>query len=283
VVEWRAQGEDAREAGDFARCEELYRSSAAQTKGWEQASDLYLAARCAVRANRTDDGLRLVAEALEAQPGIFPLVVGRRDLALLHESPAWAALIEKQGPRFVEHERKTNSELKRLFEEDQADRHELRTDAPFFSWLDARDRARQARVEQILASGRLMAPEDFYHAALVLQHAHGLESYRRAHDLCMRALAIDPTYGLARRLAAAATDRYLTNARRPQRFGTQSHNHNGRWELFPVDPQVSDAERASWGLPSLATQRANVEAMNRSVMTPPSAAPPSSSAAPSQR
>src|SRR5512143_4137918 len=53
VVESRAQGEGAYDSRDFARCEALFSSSASQTTGWERATDLFDAARCAARADRT--------------------------------------------------------------------------------------------------------------------------------------------------------------------------------------------------------------------------------------
>jgi hypothetical protein len=142
-----------------------------------------------------------------------------------------------------------NRRLRELFEQDQVDRAggRLRPGA------DERDDRRRAEVETLLAGGAAAAPEDWYHAAMVFQHGSGRDHYRRAHELARRAAELGHQPG--RWLAAAAEDRWLMAAGRPQRYGTQYRTQGGRWVLWPVDPVTTDAERAAWDVPPLAEAR----------------------------
>jgi RimJ/RimL family protein N-acetyltransferase len=142
--------------------------------------------------------------------------------------------------------------LRRLYEEDQADRrHGLHPDA------QARDERRRRQVEALVAAGTLACAEDSFHAAMVLQHGSEREHYRRAHELAMRAVELGSEAG--RWLAAATLDRWLMAGGLPQRFGTQFRSEGGRWVLWTVDPATSDAERAEWSVPPLAEALRRVE------------------------
>ena len=55
--------------------------------------------------------------------------------------------------------------------------------------------------------------------------------------------AIELGYEPARWLAAAAYDRWLSDAGLPQKFGTQYRSEGGRWILLPVDSSTTDEER----------------------------------------
>jgi hypothetical protein len=139
-----------------------------------------------------------------------------------------------------------NQELGALFDEDQADRRgELPAD------LDERDQRRRRRVEQLLAEGTVVDPDELFCAAMVLQHGADRPCYLRAHELARRAAELGSTRP-ARWLAAAAYDRWLMAAGLPQRYGTQYRFASGRWVLHEVDPATSDEERARWDVPSLA-------------------------------
>ena len=63
-----------------------------------------------------------------------------------------------------------NKELRRMYNEDQGDRsaHDART----IDWavVAPRDRARRDRVRAILAEGRLVTANDYYHAGMIFQH-----------------------------------------------------------------------------------------------------------------
>jgi hypothetical protein len=95
----------------------------------------------------------------------------------------------------------------------------------------------------LLDAGAAAAAEDYHHAAMVLHHGDRRDHHRRAHELARRAAELGHRPG--RWLAAG----------RPQRYGTQYRTQGDRWELWPVDPATTDAERAAWDVPPLAAAR----------------------------
>src|SRR5262245_21169525 len=60
-----------------------------------------------------------------------------------------------------------NAELKRLHDEDQADRESDNID---WRVVGPRDEARLKRVKELFAANALRTANDYYHAAMVLQH-----------------------------------------------------------------------------------------------------------------
>lgn len=144
-----------------------------------------------------------------------------------------------------------NEELRELYQQDQEDR---RSGRPWSETLE-RDRARRRRAEDLLATGTLRDAEDYCRAAMLFQHGETLEEYWRAHELAKQAVALGSTN--ARWLVAATYDRWLMGQGKPQRYGTQSHRRSADqpWELWPIDPATTDAERAEWEVKPLAELR----------------------------
>ncbi len=153
-------------------------------------------------------------------------------------------------------------ELARLFTEDQADRRVPPGEQIDWDVIGPRDAARLARVKELCRGGALHQAEDYYHAAMVLQHAHEPEDHLLAHELCV--IAVDLGHEPARWLAAASEDRFLMRIGRPQRFGTQFRvdGPDGRWCLSDVDPGVTDAMRVALGVPPLSEAQARAARMN---------------------
>jgi hypothetical protein len=152
-----------------------------------------------------------------------------------------------------------NRELLSLFEADQADRRGA--PAPeAMAGVPEQDRARRARVEALIASRALTAPEDYFHAAMIFQHGERLEDYLQAHGLALKAAEVG--HPQARWLAAAAYDRWLMRQDKPQKYGTQYVPEGDRWKLWDVDPATSDAERTEWGVPPLAVALRQAEQLS---------------------
>lgn len=150
-----------------------------------------------------------------------------------------------------------NDELRRIFEEDQADRQ-----APFHPDIWERDQARRLRVEELFAGGALRTAEDFLRAAFIFQHGERLEHYWQAHELALRAVELG--HGPpARWLAAASYDRWLMHQGAAQKFGTQYRMVGGRYVLHEVDPLTSDEDRARWDVPPLARAEEMAEELTR--------------------
>lgn len=181
------------------------------------------------------------------------------DLRALQDDPRWEPLVARCREAEETYLASINRELYDMFQADQADR---RGD---IDWEEVtpRDEARRKRAQELIDADLLKAPDDFVHAAFIFQHGADSTSYRLAHELAMAAVALDSTYTRARWIAAASLDRYLHSVGRPQIYGTQLHVVDGVWTLEPIDTTaVSDAERARWGVPPLASQRSWEREMN---------------------
>jgi hypothetical protein len=157
-----------------------------------------------------------------------------------------------------------NKELQALYEQDQADRRGFEQfDQEQLQQMLQRDRARRQRVEELLESESLQAPEDYFHAAMIFQHGETLAHFWQAHELAMRGAELGhPT---CRWLVAAAYDRWLMNQGKPQKYGTQYVTREGRWVLYEVDPTTTDAERGDWNVPPLAESLQSAEEMNQTM------------------
>jgi hypothetical protein len=158
----------------------------------------------------------------------------------------------------------SNSELDALYEQDQADREGVFGDGGTLpSSLTKRDEERLQRVEAILDAGAARVSADFEHAAMLFQHGHDVEAYRRAHALALQAVQLDPSNKHAKWLAAASKDRELVTLGKPQLYGTQFRSvERGPWFLYPVDPSITDEERARWNVPPLAESERRAAEMN---------------------
>jgi hypothetical protein len=157
-----------------------------------------------------------------------------------------------------------NEEVRRLHDADQADR--ALADGSQIDWAVVlpRDQARLSRVMELFAGGGLRTANDYYRAAMVLQHGNEPEDFLLAHEFCVVAIVLGKNDKETRWLAASAEDRFLMNIGRPQRFGTQFHSADGGpWKLYQVDPAVTDALRALMGTHPLADAKAREAELNK--------------------
>ena len=105
-----------------------------------------------------------------------------------------------------------NQELRDMFVADQAERNDHPAyDTPEYWQLRERDAGRRRRVNELLAEGRLTAPEDYFLAALLFQHGETLQDIWQAHELARKAAERGATtskgvYKDSLGLAAAAPD-----------------------------------------------------------------------------
>jgi len=156
-----------------------------------------------------------------------------------------------------------DEELLRLYQEDQSDRKPPAGKSIEWSVVAPRDHARLARVKELYSQNKLQTGGDYYHAAMVLQHAEAPEDYLLGHELCV--VAISKGNSEAKWLAAASEDRFLMNIDRPQRFGTQfrTEGANTPFKLYKMDSGVTDELRRALNVPSLAEAKAREAKMNK--------------------
>jgi hypothetical protein len=160
-----------------------------------------------------------------------------------------------------------NPELEKMYSEDQSDRQRTPID---WSIVGPRDSQRQKRVMEMYRAGELKAGEDFFHAAMILQHGSRPEDFLLCHELCITAIFVHGDkkggwIGGAKWLAAASEDRFLGSIGRNQRFGTQykTHDPDPQWRLDPVDDDVTDWIRKAWSVPSIAEAKRRETEMNK--------------------
>ena len=148
-----------------------------------------------------------------------------------------------------------NALLAQLMKEDQASRTG-----------DSVARSDEDRIQLVLkeiGSGHVRTPEDQFNAALVLDHspmtfrnerlvAVSPHDYLLAHFLAKS--AFERGNQNARQLVAQTIDRYLSMTAGYQKYGTNRfiNQKTGQEELAPIDRNTTDAERAVYGIQSLA-------------------------------
>ena len=147
-----------------------------------------------------------------------------------------------------------------LFEADRAEERRVVGGTPEYVALRDRDRQRRREAEAILAAEVVAAPEALYAAAWLFNHGETPDEAARGRELALRAEALG--HRPARWLAAAALDRSLMYAGRPQKYGTNMVSDGVRWRVWDVDPATTDEERAAWDVPPLAEMHARAAAID---------------------
>lgn len=114
-------------------------------------------------------------------------------------------------------------------------------------------RTRCQRVIDLYARGDIKEPLDYFHSALVLLYGEKSAHFDLSRNFAVRAAQ----QGEARSwtVSAMALDRLLLSVGKPQRFGTQIIKKNGQWSVGEVDSDVSDLDRAFYGVPPLYVQQ----------------------------
>ncbi len=147
----------------------------------------------------------------------------------------------------------------RLLAGDQAEDRAVVAGTPAYAALRSRDRARREAVTALLEDGWPEAADDLYAAAWILNHGDEAEEAALASRLAARAAELG--HPKARWLAAAALDRSLMYAGKPQKYGTNIVPDGLGWRLWDVEPATTDAERIANDVPPLAEMQARAAAI----------------------
>ena len=253
-----AQGDEAYDAEDWPACAELYVQASDASRWGPNMTALYNAACCHALGGDVDGAFTVLERAREAGFRNAELVERDADLSALHEDTRWPEFTAAVNAAEATYLASINAELKEMHDADQADRR------PPIDWdaVSDRDLARRERAREILDAGGATVADDWFHAALIFQHGWEEADYEVAVSCAKRAVEMDPTNATARWLKAAAEDRLLMKQGKPQKYGTQSRKVDERWELWEVDPSVTDEDRAEWNVPPLATALRRIEERN---------------------
>lgn len=195
--------------------------------------------------------VRLQAPGWEAAPKLVfdPLKTGARDFLIY---PA----------RLPEPE--LAAELVRLGEQDQELRKNRpeKPDAAFWKRMEENDRAREARLEQIIAEKGWPRISQVGHEAanaawLIAQH--GTDNFLKRCLVLMKAAAADGE--ITPHHLALSIDRVLTQDKQKQIYGSQFQtNEDGKTFLLPVeDIEHIDERRAAMGMEPFSEYRKNFE------------------------
>ncbi|MBP9145657.1 MAG: hypothetical protein KBF21_13975 [Thermoanaerobaculia bacterium] len=278
-------------AGKFKECQIAFTQAAgAAPRAGLAARASYGAACCAAVRNDLDGGYEALALALDN--GFVDLERALADprLETLRADARWMRFITLLEERQQMHQKALDPDLLRLYLELQGERDTVARElpatgardagavAPTAAWVE-RSLARREEAAGLVSQGRVRQPEDAFHAAALLVESERPAEVALAAELGRQALARDPDLLAARPLVATAVDRGEMLAGRPQKYGTQFVEEGGKWKVYAVDPAVTDAERAEWGLPPLADAVAqaaeiNLRAANRQRQAAPSPPPP---------
>lgn len=243
----------------FAKCAAIF-VDAVGTEPRQALAPPIGAARCHAGAGDTVNAQRYLQLALDRGYRNCKLLEGDAVFQGLRDGEGWAELLEKCRANEERFYASLNAELFVAFLSDQSDR--MADDLDVARVLD-RDAQRRRLVSLAVEGKTVRTAEDYYHAAMIMQHGDSAGDIAQARKLAKRSTELDPTNGNALWLYAATTDRYLHQSGRPQIYGTQMKQVNGQWSRDPYDPKaVTDAERARWRVPSLEEQRQELEELN---------------------
>ncbi|MDO1447824.1 hypothetical protein Q0590_16250 [Rhodocytophaga aerolata] len=143
-----------------------------------------------------------------------------------------------------------NQELTLLFDEDQQECLNQPPDStPEHKAMRMRIKARIAKVQAIIESATRLSGEDYFYACIIFLHGDCPEDFWQAYTCALKSVELQ--YAPARKLAAAAYDRWLMYQGKPQKYGLQYVPDGTRLRVWDVDPQTTDAERADWDVPPL--------------------------------
>jgi tetratricopeptide (TPR) repeat protein len=249
---FEARGLAAFTSGDNRTCADVF--SRAGAEHLREPSPEFMAARCYSRLGDSQRAAHHLARALDR---------GFRNCAALKSEPALAAFIplhercERNVDAFL---RSSNPELLAAYLGDRGDRSAPIEDVEA---VKRRDEMRRNVVHIALSRGLVRTADDYLHAALVMQHGDTDEDFALARELARKAVELRPWLAEARYLYAAATDRHLHAIGKPQIFGTQYRQVDGKWTLEPFAPTaITDDERARWRAHSVAERMRFIDRLN---------------------
>lgn len=244
------------------QCQEI-RSRYAQ--GRQSAAAENEMAFCAARAGRIDEAFERLEKALAKGLHTHREVAEDEDFQPLRQDPRWQPLMQRLAAAEAAYLRTINTELRSLYQADQADRQQKPID---WAVVGPRDEERRARVLALHRQGQLKGAPDYFHAAMVMQHGSAVEDYALAAEWSRQACTLAPELPVACWLSAAAEDRHLQAQGKPQIWGTQyrrADGSSGPWTQEPFDRQArTDAQREALGVPSLAQSEQRLRQMNAS-------------------
>lgn len=268
-----AQAEQLVTAGKPAEALPLYRQ--AWEQGLRDVGTAYNAACTAALAGEKAEAFTWLERATDAGFSNAQHLSRDPDLESLRADLAFARILEKVNANEAKlnaaQEPALRDELLKMVEEDQAARMALIRsnfkDEAAKERLRAIDTKNTARMKEIIARkgwpGKTLVGTRASQAAfLLVQHADlELAFQKQCLPLLEKAVAAGEAEG---QHLAYLTDRVLVAEKKPQRYGTQFHEVDGKLVPQPIEDEARvDERRASVGLGTLAEYTAQMERMRQ--------------------
>lgn len=156
---------------------------------------------------------------------------------------------------------KDNSELQKMYNEDQSSRMVKNID---WTVLSKQDKERENRVFEMIKAGEIVTGMDYYNSAMIFQHGNDTIASSMAVSHMKKAIELDSR--INKWLLAAAIDRDLMRRKKPQIYGTQyvsNNTTNGKFVRYQIDStKVTDAERKAYNVETLKEQVEKERLMN---------------------
>lgn len=246
---------------------------------WEQGlrdvGTAYNAACTAALAGEKAEAFTWLERATEAGFSNSSHILQDPDLATLRSDPAFARIIEKVAANDAKlnaaQDPALRDELLKMVEEDQAARKALMRsnfkDEAAKERLRAIDTKNTARMKEVIAQkgwpGKTLVGKRAANAAfLMVQHADLDRAFQKqCLPLLEKAVAAGEAEGMQ---LAYLTDRVLVAEKKPQRYGSQFHEVDGKLVPEPIEDEARvDERRAAVGLGTLAEYAAQMERMRQ--------------------
>ena len=153
-----------------------------------------------------------------------------------------------------------NSELQKMYNEDQSSRNTKNID---WTILSKQDKERESKVYELIKLGQIITGKDFYNSAMIFQH--GSDTISSSMAVKQMRIAIEKDGTINKWLLAAAIDRDLMRRQKPQIYGTQFVKNNGdkNWKRYTIDTTIiNDKERKFYNVETLNEQLIKERNMN---------------------
>ncbi len=161
--------------------------------------------------------------------------------------------------------KEVNKLIKKIFEEDQADRLSKKllkySEKKRWKIISIRDRERLKKIKDIIEQANHLKGVDYFRAGIIAQHSSDEEGVELAKFLAEK--GIEKKHKKSEWLYAAATDRLLVRKGKKQKYGTQYGRLKGKWFLLPVDPRTTDEERAKHNVITLKEAMQKAKEINK--------------------
>jgi len=196
---------------------------------------------------------------------------GRANQLLFLSAAAFGATIVMQAPVFAQPET-TNAakiaatdELAAMYEVDQNDRKEIEkyTQPGHWDAISKRDKQHHDRVIELMKADKLVSGDDYFYAAMIMQHGKTPKDYMLAHVFATAAAQRGNKPAVW--LSAASFDRLMVSAGQPQIFGTQYFSDaNEPYKMKePLDAElISDSVRKAFNVPAMAENEERLKKLN---------------------